>query len=116
MALTASILAQIRDRIGTATDFADDDLNDIYTDANRGGSSVVQTAIVVWTRRLADLTDRSFDAATAGSLVTRSQRVAYIERRIKHLQTLLPDGDYRGQDASYDVLSTYQQEETVAEF
>jgi hypothetical protein len=114
--LSAAILAQIRDHIGTATDFDDDALESIYTATNRGDSSVIQTALVVWKRRLADLSDRSFDAATAGSLLTRSQRVQYVERRIMELRFLLPEGDFSGRGSNQEVLSTYQQEPVSSEF
>ena len=116
MVWSASALAQVRDEVGTATDFSDATLEDIYTDQNRGGSNVYKTAIIVWKRRLATLDPRSFDAAVSGQLVTRSQRVAYIERRIMELQFKLPEGDFSGRAANDDVLSTLQAEDSAAEF
>lgn len=86
MPLTATIMNQIRDEVGTDDDFDDAALEVIYVDENRGNFSTLVTALIVWRRRLHGLQTRSFDVTTAGSLLARSQRIRFIERRIKELE------------------------------
>ena len=86
MALATTILNQIRDEIGTNTDFTDGALEEIYEDEERGNFSTLNTALIVWRRRLGDLQARSFDITTEGSLLARSQRIRFMERRIKELE------------------------------
>ncbi len=97
MALTQTILDQIRDEIGPDLDVTDEapvgvlgvDLETIYTDATRGNLSVLRTALIVWRRRLGAMQSRSFDVTTGGALYTRSQRIKFIQRRIKELEILI---------------------------
>lgn len=117
MALSATLLNQIRDEIGSAeTDFDDNALEAIYNDTARGGFNVLSTAIIVFKRRLANLGARSFDAASAGGNVVRSQRIKFYERRIKELMFRSDDGDFTGRAANVDVLSTIEQDTATAEF
>lgn len=99
MALAATIIAKIRDEIGTDLDFDDSALEDIFLDTSRGGSSVLRTAWVVWKRRLADMQQRSFDIATEGSLLSRKQKVTYMEHRIHELGKMV-DHTYTGRNQS----------------
>lgn len=99
MALSSSIINKIRDEIGSDQDFDDSMLEDIWLDADRGGSSVLRTAWVVWKRRLAEMQQRSFDIATEGSLLSRKQKVAYMEHRVHELGKLV-DETYTGRNQS----------------
>jgi hypothetical protein len=114
MALDPAVVALIRDEIGNDTDFSDDiphaspqldSLENIYTDTNRGNTNVLRTALICWRRRLFNLQERSFDVITEGSLLSRSQRIKMIERRIKEL-ALLVDTTHKGKNAT--VLSSAQ--------
>lgn len=107
MALATSILNQIRDEIGTVADYSDTDLETIYVDEDRGNYSTLATALIVWRRRLGDLMDRSFDITTEGSLLARSQKVRYMERRIKELE-LVADETLRGENMSTTGLNSYE--------
>lgn len=109
MVLAASVIALIRDEIGNDADFADniidfdaalhlDSLENIYVDDDRGESSPLITGLIVWRRRLHDLQTRSFDITTEGSLLSRNQRIRFIERRIKELE-LLVDSTPKGVNA-----------------
>ena len=98
MALDVAIVALIRDEIGNDTDFSDDtpsvspqldSLENIYNDANRGNSNVLRTGLICWRRRLFNLQERSFDIITEGALLSRSQRIKFIERKIKNLEALV---------------------------
>lgn len=98
MALDAAIVALIRDEIGNDTDFSDntphsspqlDSLENIYTDSARGESSPLITALIVWRRRLHSLQARSFDLTTEGSLLSRNQRIRFMERKIHKLENIL---------------------------
>lgn len=98
MPLDASIIARIRDEIGSDDDFSNDaphvvpqldSLEDIYEDSERGGSSILRTAWVVWKRRLAEMQQRAFDITTEGSLLNRSQKVKFMERRIHELGSIV---------------------------
>lgn len=97
MALATTILNQIRDEIGEDTDFSDADLEVIYLDENRGNYSTLNTALVVWRRRLTNLQTRSFDVTTEGTLLARNQRIRFMERRIKELE-LVTDDTLKGEN------------------
>lgn len=88
MPLVTTILNQIRDEIGSDSDYDDTALETIYTDADRGNFSTLTTALIVWRRRLHDLQTRSFDVTTGGNLYSRNQRIRMIERRIKELELI----------------------------
>lgn len=107
MALSVTILNQIRDEIGEDTDVTDSTLEDIYQDTNRGNLSTLNTALIVWRRRLHNLQTRSFDVATEGSLLSRHQRIKFIERRIKELE-FATDATVKG--FNLELNSTQQQE------
>lgn len=94
MALDPAILRKIRYEIGSMTETSvddDDTLEVIFNDADEGNSSVLVTALIVWRHRMANLTDRAFDITTEGSLLSRSQKIRFIERRIKELSLLVDD-------------------------
>ncbi len=119
MALTQTILDQIRDDIGTDLDVTDAspvgslgiDLETVYNDANRGDSNVLQTALIVWRRRLGDIQSRSFDVTTGGALYNRSQRVKHFQRKIKELELLV---DYRLVGINQDVTTAVKVAEDAA--
>lgn len=122
MPLAQTIIERIRDEIGPDQDVTDiavtpaaplGDLETIYVDVNRGNSSTLRTALIVWRRRLANVQSKSFDATAGGSLMARSQRARFLQRRVKELELLV---DYTIKGTNQDVLSTYQQEEAAAEF
>ncbi len=124
MALTTSTIALIRDEIGNDTDFADatphvspqlDSLENIYNDANRGNSNILRTALICWRRRLNSLQERSFDIITEGSLLSRSQRIKFMERKIVGLESLV-DTTQKGKSAT--VVSTAKEADdgTTGEF
>lgn len=100
MPLSAAIIALIRDEIGNDADFSDDiphtppqldSLENIYTDELRGEFSPLVTALICWRRRLKNLQTRSFDISTEGSLLSRSQRIRFIEREINRLEHTVDD-------------------------
>lgn len=94
MALDPLILDQLRDEIGNDAEvnIADDPtLEKIFNDPDRGNSSILVTALIVWRRRLHNLQSRSFDVATEGSLLSRNQRIRFIERRIVSLEIAIDD-------------------------
>lgn len=101
MALDPSILRKIRHEIGTSIETGvddDDTLEVVFNDEDEGNSSVLATALIIWRHRLANLTEKSFDMTTEGSLLSRSQKIRFIERRIKELE-LLADNTPRGHNA-----------------
>lgn len=101
MALDPAILRKIRYEIGSSIETGvddDDTLEVIFNAEDEGNSSVLVTALIVWRHRLANLTDRAFDITTEGSLLSRSQKVRFIERRIKEL-SLLVDETHKGHNA-----------------
>jgi hypothetical protein len=108
VALATTILNQIRDEIGSDTDYTDGALEEIYVDENRGNYSTLNTALIVWKRRLGDLQARSFDVTTEGSLLARSQRIRFIERRIKELEF---DADHTRKSTN-STVKTRQSAET----
>ena len=98
MALATTIINQIRDEIGQDLDVTDEvlaepaplgDLETIYDDVNRGNSSILRTALIVWKGRLASMQARSFDATAGGRLLARSQRIRFLQRRVKELELLV---------------------------
>jgi len=112
MALDQTIIDQIRDEIGPDLDVTDadppgplGDLETIYTDTDRGNFSTLRTALIVWKRRLASLQSRSFDATAGGSLMARSQRVRYLQRRVKELE-LLVDYTLKGTQSTVTPANT----------
>lgn len=124
MALAAGTIALIRDEIGNDTDFADadpagatqlDSLENIYGDANRGDSNILRTALICWRRRLNSLQERSFDIITEGSLLSRSQRIKFLERKILKLEVLV-DTTQKGKSMS--IVSTAEEADdgTTGEF
>ncbi|KKN06735.1 hypothetical protein LCGC14_1074190 [marine sediment metagenome] len=101
MALSASILRKIRHEIGLSFQTGTDDdaqLELVFNDVDEGNSSVLVTALIVWRERLANLTTRSFDVTTEGSLLSRSQMIRMAERRIKELE-LVADETAKGINA-----------------
>ncbi len=124
MALAAGTIALIRDEIGNDTDFSDadpaigdqlDSLENIYGDANRGNSNILRTALICWRRRLNSLQERSFDIITEGSLLSRSQRIKFLERKILKLEVLV-DTTQKGKSMS--IISTAEEADdgTTGEF
>ena len=124
MALTTSTIALIRDEIGNDTDFADasphaspqlDSLENIYNDTARGNSNILRTALICWRRRLNSLQERSFDIITEGSLLSRSQRIKFLERKILKLEMLV-DTTQKGKSGT--VVSTAEEADdgTTGEF
>ena len=120
MALTQTIIDRIRDEVGSDLDVTDaattpsapiGDLETIYTDVNRGNYSILRTALIVWRRRLADMQSRSFDATGGGSLMARSQRVRYLQRRVKELEILV---DYTLVGSNQEVTSAVRIAEDAA--
>lgn len=123
MALSAQIIALIRDEIGNDADFADnisefdsalhlDSLENIYTDSERGNYSILRTALLAWRRRLHSLQARSFDVTTEGTLLNRNQRIRFMERKIKHLESLV-DITFKGRNMV--VQSPYTAEEAATD-
>lgn len=119
MVLSAGTIALIRDEIGNDLDFSDNDpsaapqldsLENIYTDANRGNTNVLRTALICWRRRLFNLQERSFDIVTEGALLSRNQRIRFMERKIKNLEALT-DTTQKGKNMT--VLSSVQVEEAL---
>ncbi len=124
MALAAGTIALIRDEIGNDTDFSDadpsvspqlDSLENIYGDVNRGNSNILRTALICWRRRLFSLQERSFDIITEGSLLSRSQRIKFLERKIMKLEVLV-DTTQKGKSMS--IISTAEEADdgTTGEF
>ena len=115
----------IRDEIGNDADFADntvdfappqlDSLEKIFDDPNRGGSNVLITALICWRRRLNSLQERSFDIITEGSLMSRSQRIKFLERRILNLATLV-DTTQKGKNMSTISSAEEADDGTTGEF
>lgn len=102
MALDPAILRKVRYEVGKETETGvddDDTIEVIFNDEDEGNSSVLVTALIIWRSRLGSLTDRAFDITTEGSLLSRSQKVRFIERRIKELE-LLVDDTPKGHNAS----------------
>ena len=124
MTLDPLIVDLIRDEIGNDTDFSDnipstppqlDSLEKIYDDPNRGDSNVLRTALICWRRRLNSLQERSFDIITEGSLLSRSQRIKFLERRILNLATLV-DTTQKGKNMSTISSAEEADDGTTGEF
>lgn len=101
MALDPTILRKIRYETGKQTELGvddDDTIEIIFNDSDEGNSSVLATALIVWRFRLGSLTDRAFDITTEGSLLSRSQKIRFIERRIKELE-LITESTAKGHNA-----------------
>jgi hypothetical protein len=122
MPLTQAIIDRIRDEIGPDEDVSDEalmtpaplgDLETIYIDEDRGNFSILRTALIVWRRRLAAVQSRSFDATAGGSLMARSQRVRYLQRRVKELELLV---DYTLKGTSISATPASRTDESSAEF
>lgn len=104
MALSTAVIDLIRDEIGPDLDFVDNivdedpadseemgSLEGIYTDANRGDTNVLKTALICWRRRLAQQNARGFDITKEGNWLARSQRVKLLMNRVEHYERLLRD-------------------------
>lgn len=103
MALSAEVIALIRDEIGPDLDWVDNTadltgdpeelgaLEDVYTDTNRGDFNVLRTALICWRKRLAQQNARSFDITKEGNWLARSQRVKFLMNRVEHYERLLRD-------------------------
>jgi hypothetical protein len=110
MVLSTQIIDLIRDEIGPDLDWVNNTidltgdegelgaLEDVYTDANRGASNVLRTALICWRRRLAQQNARSFDITKEGNWLARSQRVKFLQNRVEHYERLLRDKP-RGKNA-----------------
>ncbi len=124
MVLDPLIVDLIRDEIGNDTDFSDsnpsappqlDALEKIYKDVNRGNSNVLRTALICWRRRLHSLQERSFDIITEGSLLSRSQRIKFLERKISDLATLV-DTTQKGKNMTTVSSAKEADDGTTGEF
>lgn len=124
MTLDPLIVDLIRDEIGNDTDFNDNDphtppqlesLEKIYDDPNRGNSNVLRTALICWRRRLNSLQERSFDIITEGSLLSRSQRIKFLERKILKLETLV-DTTQKGKNMTVISSAEEADDGTTGEF
>ena len=124
MPLSPIVLALIRDEIGNDTDFNDasphippqlDSLENIYTDALRGNFSPLVTALICWRRRLFSLQARSMDFTSGGKLLQRSQRIRFIERRIKALE-VLADDTHKGSNMVVQTPKDVEVAAAAAEF
>jgi len=120
MPLAQDIIDRIRDEIGPDLDVTDEapagplgDLETIYLNVNRGNYSTLRTALIVWKRRLAAYQSRSNDMTAGGSLMARSQRARFLQRRVAELSLLV---DYTLKGTNMEVLSGYQQSEDSTEF
>ena len=97
MPLSQQIIDLIRDEIGPDLDVTDTspagvlgiDLESIYTDPLRGNSSVLLTALIVWRRRLADMTGRAFDMAKEGNWLARSQQRKFYQLQVEKYERLV---------------------------
>jgi hypothetical protein len=121
MALSAAIIARIRDEIGPDLDVTDAtpvgplgiDLETIFTDTDRGDFSILRTAYLVWKNRLAAIQGRSFDMTAGGSLMARSQRMRMIRVEMFRLALIV---DFTQKGTNENMLSKFEQEETGTEF
>jgi hypothetical protein len=121
MALSQAIIDRIRDEVGPDQDVTDAtpvgplgvDLETIFVDRDRGNFSILQTAYLVWKRRLAAIQGRSFDMTAGGSLMARSQRMRMIRVEMFRLELLV---DFTQKGINENVLSKFEQEETGTEF
>ena len=114
MALSATVVNQIRDEVGDTYETGVDDdttLETIYDDSNRGNSSVLKTALIVWKNRLANAYPRSFDVTTAGLHASRSQTIKFMKERIAKLEFALSaeDDDAASKVKLAEINSNYEQ-------
>jgi len=87
MAFTAQQLRELLAEVGEGTSVGTDDEDTMWLIYDsEGDASILKTAWWVWKKRLADLNEKSFDVTTGGSLMSRKQRVAFIEDRIASLE------------------------------
>ena len=110
MALDPSIISLIRDEIGDDMDFVNDNgdlpgvpaaydsLENIYTDGARGNYSPINTALIVWRRRLGNHTMRAFDLAKEGNWYARSQRTKFLQFQVDKYERLAGQ-KYTGKNA-----------------
>ncbi len=124
MTLDPLIVDLIRDEIGNDTDFSDntpstppqlDSLEKIHDDPNRGNSNVLRTALICWRRRKGSLQERSFDIITEGSLLSRSQRIKFMEREIIRLESLV-DTTQKGKNMTVVSSAKEADDGTTGEF
>ena len=110
MAFTPQQLRELRAEVGDSTrEGVDDDGTLFLIYAAEGESNVLLTAWFVWKKRLADLDTRSFDVTTGGSLMSRRQRIAFIQNRISELEFSIGAGTLdRSRATQDDVLATEQ--------
>jgi len=108
MALSPTIVRQIRVEIGTDKDVTDEavdppaplgDLETIYEDIKLGNYSVLRTALAVYRLRLNSFQNKAFDATAGGSLFARSQRGRFLARRVAEL-AILVDYTLKGSNVS----------------
>jgi hypothetical protein len=122
MVLAVGIVELIRDEVGPDLDFANntseliagqlDSLENIYTNSNRGSTSVLRTALICWRLRRADYVKRGFDASTAGTLMARRQKLREYNRIVKEYELLV---DTTAKHVNSTIQSTHQQSEALAE-
>lgn len=120
MALSQEIIDRIRDEIGPDQDVTDAapvgtlgvDLETIFVNTDRGDSSVLRTAYLVWKRRLAAMQARSFDMTAGGSLMARSQRMRMIRVEMFRLALII---DFTQKGTNEAALSKKEQEATGTE-
>ena len=124
MTLDPLIVDLIRDEIGNDTDFSDntpstppqlDSLEKIYDDPNRGNSNVLRSALICWRRRQNSLQERSFDIITEGSLLSRSQRIKFLAKKIKELEMLV-DTTHKGKNMTTVSSAKEADDGTTGEF
>lgn len=124
MALDPSIIEHIRDEIGTGLDVSDaplgepapiGDLETIFNDENRGNSSTLRTALIVYKRRLHNLGPRAFDVTAGGRLLARSQKARFYQRRVKELE-LLVDYTLVGVNQSLNTAVAVAEDAATSEF
>lgn len=125
MALDPSIISLIRDEIGDDADFVNDDgdlpgtppaydsLENIYTDGSRGNYSPINTALVVWRRRLGNHTMRAFDLAKEGNWYARSQRTKFLQFQVDKYERLAGQ-KYTGRNA--DIQSEAEGQGLVSDY
>jgi hypothetical protein len=125
MALDPSIISLIRDEIGDDLDYVNDDadlpgvppaydsLENIYTNGARGNYSPLNTALIVWRRRLGNHTMRAFDLAKEGNWYARSQRTKFLQFQVDKYERLTGQ-KYKGKNA--DITSEAEQQGLVADY
>jgi len=112
MALDPAIISLIRDEIGDDVDFVNDNtdlpgspypaydsLENIYTDEDRGNYSPINTALVVWRRRLGNHTMRAFDLAKEGNWYARSQKTKFLQSQVAKYARLAGQAGQASNDA-----------------